>query len=602
MVVSPNTSGALLEARRNARQALLQRLTPRGHWVGCLSSSALSTAVAVVALSWMKQEPALIENGLEWLARHQAPDGGWGDTPESPSNPSTTLLCWAAFRRCAGPASRHAATLQHVEQWLWQRLGSLQPLHIADRIIELYGNDRTFSVPILALCTACGCLGLGPQAWRHIPQLPFELAALPHQVFKWLRLPVVSYAIPALIAIGLMRHQNFPQTGFPPLRRLRESLKPTVLRVLHQSQPATGGFLEAVPLTGFVVLALAASGLKQHPVAQAGWSFLGRTARADGSWPIDVNLSTWLTSLSIGAMAVPVKDSASTHLPNQDDTLQWLLAQQHRCEHPFTHAEPGGWAWTDLPGGVPDADDTAGVLLALHYLDAHSSPVRAAAISGLNWLLRLQNRDGGVPTFCRGWSNLPFDRSCPDITAHALAAWSAWQSRMSPELLQRIQAASHRALRYLCRAQHPDGTWLPLWFGSQHSPNHANPLYGTARVLLALQQLPPPLRLEARLPITRALAWLVETQQPQGGWGASLEAPPTIEETALALDALAAADSHDPAVLKRGLSWFLQATQNGTRFPPSPIGLYFSKLWYSEELYPIIFSASALARLAGKLD
>ena len=158
------------------------------------------------------------------------------------------------------------------------------------------------------------------------------------------------------------------------------------------------------------------------------------------------------------------------------------------------------------PAGVPDADDTSGVLLALHHLDPHSSPVRAVAVSGLNWLLGLQNRDGGVPTFCRGWSNLPFDHSCPDITAHTLAAWSAWQSRMPPELQQRIQSASHRALRYLCRAQPPDGTWLPLWFGSQHSPDDANPLYGTTRVLLALQQLPPSLQLQAQLPITHALA------------------------------------------------------------------------------------------------
>jgi len=40
--------------------------------------------------------------------------------------------------------------------------------------------------------------------------------------------------------------------------------------------------------------------------------------------------------------------------------IDWLLDQQHRVEHPYTHAAPGGWAWTDLSGGVPDADDTSG--------------------------------------------------------------------------------------------------------------------------------------------------------------------------------------------------------------------------------------------------
>src|SRR5690606_25599498 len=41
---------------------------------------------------------------------------------------------------------------------------------------------------------------------------------------------------------------------------------------------------------------------------------------------------------------------------------------------------------------------------------------------GVTWLLDLQNRDGGWPTFCRGWGKLPFDRSSPDITAHCMRA------------------------------------------------------------------------------------------------------------------------------------------------------------------------------------
>jgi hypothetical protein len=40
----------------------------------------------------------------------------------------------------------------------------------------------------------------------------------------------------------------------------------------------------------------------------------------------------------------------------------------------------------------------------------------------VRWLLDLQNGDGGIPTFCRGWGALPFDRSAPDLTAHALRA------------------------------------------------------------------------------------------------------------------------------------------------------------------------------------
>ena len=38
----------------------------------------------------------------------------------------------------------------------------------------------------------------------------------------------------------------------------------------------------------------------------------------------------------------------------------WLLEQQYTERHPYTGADPGGWGWTDLPGSVPDADDTPG--------------------------------------------------------------------------------------------------------------------------------------------------------------------------------------------------------------------------------------------------
>ena len=535
-----------------------------------------------------------IRRGLAWLAEHQSADGGWGDTPSSPSNLSTTLLCWAAFNH-APDLAVHRATLDRAEQWLQQRLGRLDSDQITARVLASYGKDRTFSVPILTFCALSNRLGDARRAWAAIPQLPFELAALPHPLFKWLRLPVVSYAVPALIAIGLARHEH-TRDETRPLRWLRDALKPRVLEILRSVQPTSGGFLEAIPLTGFVVSSLAASGLKQHPVTVAGVEFLIRAFRADGSWPIDINLSTWVTTLSLGALNCGPDALAVLGAGRRAALVKWLLVQQHRVEHPFTHAAPGGWAWTDLPGGVPDADDTAGALLALHALDAASPKVQAAAVRGIQWLLDLQNRDGGIPTFCRGWSNLPFDRSCPDITAHALAAWAIWLPHLEPRLQARVQRAQRRALAFLARTQRSDGTWIPLWFGDQHAAHLENPLYGTARVLLALERLPdaPDDRLQTA--IARGQEWLRTAQQPGGGWGGSPDSPSSVEETALALEALLATDCQETEPVRCGLSWLLHATQHGKVFPPSPIGLYFAALWYSEDLYPVIFTSSALER------
>src|SRR5262249_50439871 len=155
-------------------------------------------------------------------------------------------------------------------------------------------------------------LGERDAAWRSIPQLPFELAALPHSWFQHLRLPVVSYALPALIAIGQVRHWFAPSHN-PLIRLLRDRVRRTTHDLLRAMQPESGGYLEAAPLTSFVVMSLAAMRQTDSAVIEAGVRFLVHSMREDGSWPIDTNLSTWVTTLSIGALAdaggIPPQDA-----------------------------------------------------------------------------------------------------------------------------------------------------------------------------------------------------------------------------------------------------------------------------------------------------
>jgi squalene-hopene/tetraprenyl-beta-curcumene cyclase len=317
---------------------------------------------------------------------------------------------------------------------------------------------------------------------------------------------------------------------------------------------------------------------------------LRNSVRADGSWPIDSDLATWVTTLSINALALR---RMSISEEERESLLAWLLGQQYHTVHPFTGAAPGGWAWTDRAGGVPDADDTAGALRALLHLAPDEVRVRDAATSGISWLLDLQNRDGGMPTFCRGWGALPFDRSSPDLTAHALAAWSAWRSRIPTALGSRVEAAIRRAIRYLGESQRKDGAWIPLWFGNEAAPEEENPTYGTARVLEALAALPRSEFVEFMT--GRGRRWLQSAQNSDGGWGGAPGAPSSIEETSLALGALSQIDPETPC-LDRGAEWLVERTNCGRETPAAPIGMYFAKLWYYEELYPLIFAVSGLSR------
>jgi len=575
-----------LQTRSNAVAALLSQRNAAGHWTGQLSSSALSTATAITALSLIDQarqnaaHQNLIERGAAWLIEHQNVDGGWGDTVDCFSNISTTTLCWAAL---ALPQIHHkqtGQTRQRARHWLSEHAGDDTVAALVDAIMRRYGKDRTFSVPILTMSALCGCLGPSSQAWRYVRQLPFELAAMPQQWFPLLNLRVVSYALPALIAIGQVRHHMRP-TRNPLTRAARRLARRRTLNILDRIQPDNGGFLEATPLTSFVTMSLAGADLADHPVAERGVAFLKQSIRPDGSWPIDTNLATWVTTLSVQALASGGALDEHLDAQQREAIRRWLVDQQYRAVHPYTNAPPGGWAWTDLPGGVPDADDTSGALLALHHLAPDDQAAQEAAAAGIHWLTGLQNRDGGIPTFCRGWGKLPFDRSAPDITAHFLQAARCWNAP---------RPSIQRATAYLASIQRPDGAWAPLWFGNQHHHDEINLTYGTSRVLAAMVDHPAG---------RAAVDWLLRGQNTDGGWGGAPKTPSSIEETALAVEALARVNTAPvrPA-LRRGLGWLCDATRDGAVFEPSPIGFYFAKLWYDEKLYPLIFTTAAFERCA----
>ncbi|MHC4212413.1 MAG: prenyltransferase/squalene oxidase repeat-containing protein [Planctomycetota bacterium] len=516
----------------------------------------------------------------------------------SVSNIATTMLCYSALTIDEG-SDRNKQAVAKARSWLVDFAGGLEPDQLAKAVDVQYGKDRSFSAPILTMCALAGRLGDSQKAWRHVKPLPFELAVFPHKFFKWLQLPVVSYALPALIAIGQANYYHRKPAN--PVSRLIRSLSHRkTLNVLGNLQPTNGGFLEAVPLTSFVVMSLAASGQERNEVVQKGTRFLVNSARDDGSWPIDTDLATWLTTLSINALNENPDFNNLLPLQEQKNIRDWLLGSQYRHVHPYTNAEPGGWAWTDLPGAVPDADDTAGALIGLWNLGPSDDEVKEAAIAGIKWLLDLQNRDGGIPTFCRGWTALPFDRSAPDITAHALGAMGIWFDKLPADFKRQVDKSISRALSYLQNAQKQDGSWIPLWFGNQYEPHQENPLYGTARALSGLSRLPERFRSEYSPMTESAATWLLSNQNTDGGWGGAKSIGSTIEETALAVDALAANASSTETLssaLIRGTSWLIENTEAGTSLNPSPIGLYFARLWYYEELYPLIFATAALQKV-----
>ncbi|TWT51224.1 Squalene--hopene cyclase [Rubripirellula amarantea] len=592
------------------RQVLLDERVEGGHWEGRLSSSALSTATAVSAMSAVicsgKQFDddllSLVARGISHLREAQNDDGGYGDTDRSHSNIATSYLVLAA-----SSLSKQAIGEGLSESSLTKLQSYIDASGGIDGLRRRYGKDKTFVVPILSNLAIAGLV-----PWKDVPSLPFEAAAFPQSMYRWLQMPVVSYAVPALVAIGQAKHVHHP-TWFLPWRWLRAGLVERTLEVLGRMQPESGGYLEATPLTAFVVMSLASSGRADHRVCDHGLRFLKDSMREDGSWPIDTNLATWVTSLSIAALRSDPLDDGHWF---SDEMLQWMLSCQHQVRHPFTGAEPGGWGWTDLTGAVPDGDDTPAAILAIESVKTLASTslnedMRTAVEKGVAWLRGLQNRDGGMPTFCRGWGKLPFDRSSTDLTAHAMRAIAT--APMSSEDASVVA----RGRQFLIRSQQADGSWLPLWFGNQDREHEDNPIYGTAKVLLASTS--ENLR-EWQSACDRAADYLVGCQNSDGGWGGGPSVSygdgggSTIEESALAVEGLlhysrfrsendrvlGSGDNGQTirlqAAIISGVEFLVRAIEQQNFRVPWPIGFYFAKLWYHERLYPIIFTTSALGQ------
>ena len=178
-----------------------------------------------------------------------------------------------------------------------------------------------------------------------------------------------------------------------------------------------------------------------------------------------------------------------------------------------------------------------------------------------------------------------------------------------------------RASDYLCNNQRTDGSWIPLWFGNQYAPDDENPTYGTSRVLCALSEIlkvttektenllaieTNRLRNRVAAAASKGSCWLISAQHSDGSWGGVPKGTASIEETALAVEALVSVleESIDltedlgkiQRSVRNGAAWLVDQIKNGMELKPSPIGFYFAKLWYYEKLYPLTFTVSALNR------
>lgn len=619
-------TAVLDEALSRTQEHLLNAQHDAGYWVGELEGDTIleSEYILLMAFLGREHEPACAKMG-RYLLEYQLPCGGWANYPGGPPDLSSSVKAYLALK-LLGHDTRSPAMANARRSILdgggAQACNSFTRFYLA--LLGQMSYDECPSVPPeLALLPKRVPFGLyAMSSWtrkmvvtlsiisalRPKRELPAERGIaelfrddLPRRPSRWSR-PIVSWANFFLCVDKVLK---FHERWTPEAWR-RPAIRAAHRWVLDHLEGSDG--LGAIfPPMIYTVIVLKALGYEDDsPLLQWALRHLE-----------DLQIEEDET-IRVQPCVSPVWDTAIVHIALADSGLptlhpallssvRWLLSKEVRTLGDWAirrpGVEPSGWYFEFNNEQFPDVDDTAMVLLALRRSAlTHEPEVEAAVRRGVNWLLAMQNRDGGWAAFDADIDNqvltkVPFadhnamlDPSCADITARILELLGDLGYRANDPVVS-------RALAYLWKTQEPEGCWYGRW--------GVNYIYGTWQVLLGLSAIGFDVR-DAR--VVRAIEWLESVQQPNGGWGetcASYDDPtlkglgePTASQTAWAVLGLIAVGRADTDAVRRGIEYLIE-TQNadGAWDEESFTGTGFPRVFYLRyHLYRVSFPLLALAR------
>ena len=528
-----------------AREVLWRTQRPDGSWESLCDMGAIPTAQVLVALHAAGAlEPSDAADGARWLRGRQADDGSYRSHPTATEGDlGATASAWAALALCAPGDSADA--IARARAWIEGHGGTAA-------VVEAFGRGDP-AVVYLALAGL-----IEPSELPCPPMLP----ALIRPAVRFMErrfhsgILMVSGAL-TLIAHRLRGDWGLPtQVDGPPSSQIGRRFATRTLTLLATFQNRDGSWNASTIQTALILPALRAAGLPPvHPMVARtiAWLESQRVRDSEGLHFEAFGSPVWCTA---GNVRAAIAAGAAPDDGRLTRALDWLIGAQSRIEQPeVDNRNPGaprigGWAFQVGNETMVDNDDTGAVLTAYGSVLAASSldpetarRVRASLDLGRDWLLGMQNPDGGWSAFVHA---LPAKRPGPLFTGPVEVSLddpvAAVRMLLDPprelgdpsteDLTGRVldglgrvglttsSPAVCRAIDFLRAQQFDHGGFWGRWT--------VNYLAATACVLGGLARVGADM---SEPWVRRAVGFVVECQNEDGGWG---ELPDSYREPALA--------------------------------------------------------------------